>query len=63
LCHGIGEEIEHFAADSLALRQFCRVYPQLIRGDTTLLRRAHLIGAAAASMLNARLVALARWLG
>jgi transposase, IS5 family len=37
-------EVEHFVADSLVLRQFCRVYLQSVPDDTTLLRWANLIG-------------------
>ena len=47
-------------ADSLALHEFCRVYPQLISGDTTSLCWAHLIGAEAPTMLNDRVIALVR---
>jgi hypothetical protein len=48
------EEIEHLVADSLGLRQFCRVYPQALAGGTTLLQWAHLIGAEALAALNNR---------
>jgi transcription antitermination factor NusG len=49
------EEIEHLGADSLGLRQFCRVYPQAVPGGATLRRGAHLIGAEALAVLNNRL--------
>jgi IS5 family transposase len=32
------EETEHFVADSLGLRQFCRIYLASVRDATTLLR-------------------------
>jgi IS5 family transposase len=37
------EQTEHWVADSLVLRQFCRVYWQGVPDDTTLLRWANLI--------------------
>jgi len=39
-------------ADSLALHQFCRVYPQPLPSDTTLLRWAHPLGAETLAVLN-----------
>jgi hypothetical protein len=60
LCRWSGEEIEHFVADSLALHEFCRVYPQLIPGDTTSLCWAHLIGVEAPAVLNGGVIALVR---
>jgi hypothetical protein len=60
LCCWSDEEIEYLVADSLALPQFCRVYPQPVPGDTTLLRWAHLIGAQALAMFNDCVVALVR---
>jgi transposase, IS5 family len=53
------EATERFVADSLVLRQFCRVYLEPVPDDTTLLRWANLIGAATLSALNERVVALA----
>src|SRR3954470_3191681 len=55
-------EVERFVADSLVLRQFCRVYLQPVPDDTTLLRWANHIGPEAVAALNARAVALARGL-
>ena len=54
------EEVEHFVADSLVLRQFCRVYLEKVPDDTTLLRWAKLIEPATLVALNERVVALAR---
>ena len=54
------EETEHFVADSLVLRQFCRVYLQPVPDDTTLIRWANLIGPATVAALNDRVVALAQ---
>ena len=54
------EEVEHFVADSLVLRQFCRVYLEKVPDDTTLLRWAQLIEPATLAALNERVVALAR---
>jgi transposase, IS5 family len=54
------EEVEHFVADSLVLRQFCRVYLEKVPDDTTLLRWAKLIEPATLLALNERVVALAR---
>jgi transposase, IS5 family len=54
------EETEHFVADSLVLRQFCRLYLEPVPDDTTLLRWANLIGAGTVAALNARVVELAR---
>jgi transposase, IS5 family len=53
-------EVERFVADSLVLRQFCRVYLQPVPDDTTLIRWASLIGPATVAALNDRAVALAR---
>lgn len=53
------EETEAFVADSLVLRQFCRVYLQAVPDDTTLLRWARLIGPETLERLNARVVDLA----
>ena len=54
------EEVEHFVADSLVLRQFCRVYLEKVPDDTTLLRWARVIAPATLVALNDRVVALAR---
>ena len=54
------EETEHFVADSLVLRQFCRLYVERAPDDTTLIRWANLIGPATLSAVNDRVVELAR---
>jgi IS5 family transposase len=54
------EETEQFVADSLVLRQFCRVYLERVPDDTTLLRWANLIGPGTLEGLNDRVVELAR---
>jgi IS5 family transposase len=54
------EETERFVADRLVLRQFCRVYPQRVPDDTTLLRWANLLAPEPLGRLNDRVVALAR---
>lgn len=54
------EETERFVADSLVLRQFCRVYLLPVPDDTTLIRWANLIGPETVAALNDRVVALAR---
>lgn len=56
------EEVERFVADSLVLRQFCRVYPEKVPDDTTLLRWTHVIAPATLAAFNDRVVALARQL-
>ncbi len=53
-------ETEHFVADSLVLRQFCRLYLEPAPDDTTLIRWAGLIGPATVEALNDRVVALAK---
>jgi len=53
-------ETERFVADSLVLRQFCRVYLARVPDDTTLLRWAACIGGETLEALNARAVELAR---
>jgi transposase, IS5 family len=53
------EETERFVADSLVLRQFCRIYLQPVPDDTTLLRWANLIAPQTLERLNDRVVALA----
>jgi transposase, IS5 family len=59
LYHWSYEETEHLVADSLVLRQFCRVYLEPVPDDTTLLRWANLIEPATLAALNERVVALA----
>jgi IS5 family transposase len=54
------EQTEHFVADSLVLRQFCRVYTAPVPDDTTLLRWANLIQPATLHRLNDHVVELAR---
>jgi transposase, IS5 family len=54
------EETEHFVADSLILRQFCRLYFEAVPDDTTLMRWANQIGPATLEQLNERVVALAK---
>jgi len=54
------EETERIVADSLVLRQFCRVYLHPVPDDTTLIRWANLIGPETVVALNDRVVALAR---
>src|SRR5215212_7001011 len=56
------EEVEHFVADSLVLRQFCRISLEKVPDDTTLLRWAKLIAPATLAALNERVVLLARGL-
>jgi IS5 family transposase len=53
-------EVERVVADSLVLRQFCRVYLQPVPDDTTLIRWANLIGPETVAALNDRAVALAQ---
>ena len=54
------EATERFVADSLVVRQFCRVYRHRVPDDTTLLRWATLSEPASVERLNERVVALAR---
>jgi transposase, IS5 family len=54
------EQTERLVADSLVLRQFCRVYLGPVPDDTTLLRWAKLIEPATLAALNERVVELAR---
>jgi IS5 family transposase len=54
------EETEQFVADSLVLRQFCRLYWERAPDDTTLIRWANQIDPATVEQLNDRVVALAR---
>jgi IS5 family transposase len=56
------EETEHFVADSLILRQFCRLYLETAPDDTTLIRWANQIGPQTLEQINDRVVALARQL-
>ena len=48
------EETEHFVADSLVLRQFCRVYLKPVPDDTTLIRWANQIGPQTVEQINER---------
>jgi IS5 family transposase len=54
------EESEHVVADSLVLRQFCRLSRARVPDDPTLRRGAHLLGPHTREALNERVVALAR---
>ena len=54
------EQTEHFVADSLVLRQFCRLYWEAVPDDTTLIRWAQWLGPQTLEQLNARVVELAR---
>ena len=53
-------QTEFFVADSLALRQFCRVYLEKVPDDTTLIRWANTIGPETIEQINGRVVQLAR---
>ncbi|MFQ5794052.1 MAG: transposase [Candidatus Bipolaricaulia bacterium] len=54
------EELEHFVADSLVLRQFCRVYLNRVPDDTVLIRWANTIQPETLHQLHERVVQLAR---
>lgn len=56
------EETEHFVADSLVLRQTCRVYAEQVPDDTTLIRWAKLLQPATLQTLLDHVSALARQL-
>lgn len=60
LYHWSDDRTEHFVADSLVLRQFCRVYLEPVPDDTALIRWAKLLGSATMAQLNGRVVELAR---
>lgn len=60
LYHWSYEETEPFVADSLTLRQFCRLYLEKVPDDTVLIRWANQIAPATLEQLNERVVALAR---
>jgi len=60
LYHWSYEDTEHFVADSLVLRQFCRVYLEAVPDDTTLIRWAHLVQPQTLDHINERVVHLAR---
>lgn len=60
LYHWSYEETEHFVADSLVLRQFCRIYLEAVPDDTTLIRWAHLVRPETLDQINERVVQLAR---
>ncbi len=54
------EQTERWVADSLSLRQFCRVYAARVPDDTTLIRWANLIQPATLHTLLDHIVGLAR---
>ncbi len=54
------QQTEFFVADSLVLRQFCRVYLERVPDDTTLIRWANTIGPETIEQINGRVVQLAR---
>ena len=54
------QQTEFFVADSLVLRQFCRVYMEKVPDDTTLIRWANTIGPQTVEQINGRVVQLAR---
>ncbi len=56
------EQTEQWVADSLVLRQFCRVYAERVPDDTTLMRWANLIQPATLHTLLDHIVGLARQL-
>jgi len=60
LYHWSHEETKHFVADSLVLRQFCRVYLEAVPDDTTLIRWAHLVQPQRLDHITERVVQLAR---
>lgn len=56
------EQTEHWVADSLVLRQFCRVYAERVPPDTTLIRWANLIQPTTLHTLLDHIVGLAQQL-
>lgn len=56
------EQTETFVADSITLRQFCRVYLRPVPDDTTLIKWAHLIQPQTLELVLAHIVELARQL-
>src|SRR4051794_4537666 len=56
------EQTEQWVADSLVLRQFCRVYAERVPDDTTLIRGANLIRPATLHTLLDHIVRLAQQL-
>jgi len=62
LYHWSYEHTEQWVADSLVLRQFCRVYTERVPDDTTLIRWAKLIRPATLHRLLDHVVELARQL-
>lgn len=52
-------ETERYVSDSLVLRQFCRVYLNMVPDDTTLIRIANLIRPGTLEKFNARITELA----
>src|SRR5690349_7189100 len=59
LYHWSYVDTEHFVADSLVLRQFCRVYAHRVPDHSTLIRWAACISPTTIEALNARLVTVA----
>lgn len=53
------EETERYVSDSLVLRQFCRVYLNLVPDDTTLIRWANLIQDETLQKFNERITQIA----
>ena len=53
------EETEREVSDSLILRQFCRIYLNVVPDDTTLIRWANLIQAETLEKFNGRITELA----
>lgn len=60
LCGWSYAQTEHRAADSLVLRQCCRVYTERVPDDTTLLNRANLMQPATPRALLDHIVGLAQ---
>jgi IS5 family transposase len=54
------EQTERFVADSITLRQFCRVYLESVPDDTTLIKWANLVQPETLEQLLAHIVGLAR---
>jgi IS5 family transposase len=59
LYHFSYEETERYVSDSLVLRQFCRVYLNLVPDDTTLIKWANLLQAETLQQINERIAQLA----
>jgi IS5 family transposase len=54
------EQTERFVADSITLRQFCRVYLESVPDDTTLIKWSNLVQPETLEQLLTRIVGLAR---